>query len=174
MRRHGCDHSIACHRKAVAAVQGDAVPQIQTTGAVVPNRDQVSSIPYHSQIAICRLPSAQTLPEASEATEETTRLSCSSAWCLPNCLARSRVFRNQCAVTVCPMRRNPFPKIIALSTGDGSHAIDVAGSSCRRRLEYRRLKSVGLRSSAKAHWGRHRGSTLKSASWSLLIWDWPS
>jgi len=33
-------------------------------------------------------------------------------------------------------------------------------------LNHHRLKSVGLRSSAKADWGRHHGSTLKSASWS--------
>ena len=31
-------------------------------------------------------------------------------------------------------------------------------------LNHHRLKAVGLRSSAKADWGRHHGSTLKSAS----------
>ena len=33
-------------------------------------------------------------------------------------------------------------------------------------LNHPRLKSGGSRSSAKADWGRHHGSTLKSASWS--------
>ena len=33
-------------------------------------------------------------------------------------------------------------------------------------LNHHRLKSGDLRSSAKADWGRHHGSTLKSASWS--------
>ncbi len=37
------------------------------------------------------------------------------------------------------------------------------------RLNHPRLKSGGLRLSAKADWGRHHGSTLKSASWSRSV-----
>ncbi len=38
-----------------------------------------------------------------------------------------------------------------------------------RVLNHPRLKSGGLRLSAKADWGRHHGSTLKSASWSRSV-----